>query len=156
MKVFQLNYSSVLIWFPFESLCGVYILEREEQTLAHNQISGWPRGSKALSSWLVCQIKLGTLKHAGKIPLEALATFTYLFWNQGNCKYFLIPAEVLPVRELNFFSRLFHSAIFREGTGLQASCKSERSSCPVYFTEKSLQSLNLAGICNCCYQPFPC
>lgn len=40
MKDISGNYSSVLIQFPFKSLCGVYILEREEQTLAHDQVSG--------------------------------------------------------------------------------------------------------------------
>lgn len=149
-KVFQLNYSSVLFQFPFKSLCGVCILEREEQILAHNQISGWPGGSKALSSWLMCQIKLSTLKNAGKIPCEASVTFACLFWSQTNCKYFLEFVEVFPVRELNFFQTSFPSAICKEHTGSQASCKSERPVCPVYFTEESLEILNLAGICNCC------
>lgn len=60
------------------------MLERKDQTLAHKQISGWPKGSKALSSWLVCQITLGTLKNAGKIPPEASFTIACLFWSKTN------------------------------------------------------------------------
>lgn len=134
--------------YSFTSLRGAYILGREVQPLAHRQTSGWLSGSKAPASWSgrtnQAHFRAGWIPHP--------VTFACLCW---------APRKTVSISWYLFRCCLCESSVSFKGCSsvLPFSRNTLTHKLPANLNHLlvlcvvSLEMLNLAGICTCCYQP---